>query len=199
MEAKDKIVFEITGNDFENVKKFRNQHKDCFQGMAGEQFEYSYIPTGLGTAISVKCSCGQVIKLGDFLDYDSGEYNEDQNRVSTEEDKKNEKFEEAALRILQMKNPRLCRMAFGKDQDFDLIYMISTYGIASLADERIGKCILWMNRRDTNGKRIENYKNLDEKEKIEAFFKFFEEHVREELLKYDCKNKKLLEILELVK
>ena len=58
METKDKITFEIEGNDLKNVKKFRKQHKNCFQGMTSEQFEYSFTPTGLGLAASVKCSCG---------------------------------------------------------------------------------------------------------------------------------------------
>ena len=39
METKGKILFEITGNDLRNVKKFRKQHKNCFQGVTGEQFE----------------------------------------------------------------------------------------------------------------------------------------------------------------
>ena len=40
METKDKITFEIEGNDLKSVKKFRKQHKNCFQGVTGEQFEY---------------------------------------------------------------------------------------------------------------------------------------------------------------
>lgn len=43
---------------------------------------------------------------------------------------------------------------------------------------------------------IDNYKNLNEEEKIAAFYKYFEEHVREELSKYDCRNKDLLDALE---
>lgn len=195
METKDKITFEISGNDLKNVKKFRKQHKDCFKGMACDQFDYSFTPSGLGLAITVKCSCGQELMLGNFMDFDSGEYDEVENRVLTAEDHKNKKFEDAVQRILQMKNPQLFRIGFRKDQNFDMIYMISAYGIASVADERIGKCILWLCDRGKHGEEIDNYKDLSEEEKIEAFYKYFEDHVREEVLKYDCKNKRLLEAL----
>ena len=196
METKDKISFEIDGNDLKNVKKFRKQHKNCFQGMNGEQFEYSFMPTGLGLAASVKCSCGQKLTIGSFMDYDFGEYDEYENRVLTEEDHKNKKFEDAVLRILQMKSPRLFRIGFGKDQSFDMIYAISAYGIASVGDERIGRCILWLCDRGKNGEQIKNYEGLNEEEKIAAFYKYFEDHVREELSRYECRNKGLLDALE---
>ena len=199
METKDKITFEIEGNDLKNVKKFRKQHKNCFQGVTGEQFEYSFTPTGMGLAASVKCSCGQTLTIGSFMDYDSGEYDEYDNRVLTEEDHKNKKFEDEVLRILQMKSPCLFRIGFGKDQNFDMIYAISAYGIASVGDERIGRCILWLCDRGKNGKEIRNYEGLNEEEKIAAFYKYFEEHVREELRKYDCRNKGLLDALEIRK
>ena len=196
METKDKITFEIEGNDLKNVKKFRKQHKNCFQGTTGEQFEYSFTPTGLGLAASVRCSCGQSLTIGSFMDYDSGEYDEFENRVLTEEDHKNKRFEDAVLRILQMKSPRLFRIGFQKDQSFDMIYAISAYGIASVGDERIGRCILWLCDRGKNGKEIWNYEGLNEEEKIAAFYKYFEDHVRDELNKYDCRNKGLLDALE---
>ena len=199
METKDKITFEIEGNDLKNVKKFRKQHKNCFKGMTGEQFEYSFSPTGMGLAASVKCSCGQTLTIGSFMDFDSGEYDEYENRVLTEDDHKNKRFEDAVLRILQMKSPRLFRIGFGKDQNFDMIYAISTYGIASVGDERIRRCILWLCDRGKNGKEIRNYEGLNEEEKIAAFYKYFEEHVREELRKYDCRNKGLLDALEIRK
>ena len=199
METKDKITFEIEGNDLKNVKKFRKQHKNCFQGMTGEQFEYSFTPTGMGLAASVKCSCGQSLTIGSFMDYDSGEYDEYDNRVLTEEDHKNKKFEDAVLHILQLKSPRLFRIGFGKDQSFDMIYAISAYGIASVGDERIRRCILWLCDHEKNGKEIRNYEGLNEEEKIAAFYKYFEDHVRDELNKYDCRNKGLLDALEIRK
>lgn len=196
METKDKITFEIEGNDLKNVKKFRKQHKNCFKGMTGEQFEYSFTPTGMGLAASVKCSCGQTLTIGSFMDFDSGEYYEYENRVLTEEDRKNKRFENAVLRILQMKSSCLFRIGFQKEQNFDMIYAISAYGIASVGDERIGRCILWLYDCGKHGEQINNYKDLNEEEKIAAFYKYFEEHVREELNKYDCRNKGVWDALE---
>ncbi len=179
METKDKISFEITGNDLKNVKKFRKQHKDCFKGMAGECFEYSFIPTGLGLMASVKCSCGQTLTLGSFLDYESGEYDENKNGVLSEQDCRNKKFEDAVQRILQLKNPKLFRIGFRAEQNFEAIYNYSV-GVAAFADERISKCILWKIDRGKHGELIENYKGMNDKEKINAFYDYFEEHVRVE-------------------
>lgn len=86
MAQKDGITFEIKGNDLKNVNKFCKQHKNCFHGAAGEQFVYSFLPTGLGLLTTVKCSCGQTLEIGDFMDYDSGGYDEEKCRVLTEED-----------------------------------------------------------------------------------------------------------------
>ncbi len=84
MEKKDSIVFEIDGKDFKNVKKFWRQHKKCIKGTACDQFEYSFVPTSLGLAGSVKCSCGQTLSVGDFLDSEPEEYDEDKFRVLTD-------------------------------------------------------------------------------------------------------------------
>ena len=67
IEKQDKITFEIAGDDLEKVRKFRDRHKNCAHGVAGEQFEYSFMPSGMGVAAAVKCSCGQVLELGDFV------------------------------------------------------------------------------------------------------------------------------------
>lgn len=189
------VVFEIKGNDYEQLKRFQKQHNDCEKGFACEQFTYSFIPTGIGLATTVKCSCGQELMLGDFMDFDAGEYDEEENQVLTEEDIKNKVFEEAAYRIMLMKNPRYYQVAFADNQDFDKIYSISAYGIASVTDERISKCIMWKNKKDENGIVIDNYKGLDEKEKINAFYDYFEARLKEELFKYNCRNQKLLNML----
>ena len=196
METKDKITFEIEGNDLINVRKFRKQHENCGQGMTGERLEYCFIPTGMGTFSSVKCSCGQTLTIGNFMDHESGEYDPDSNRVLTEEDHRNRRFEEQVYRILQMKSPRIYRICFGMDQSFEMIYAISAYGISFTGDERISKCLLWKVRRGEHGETIDNYEGLDEEKKIEAFYRYFEEHVKKELSKYDCRNKKLLIMLQ---
>lgn len=54
----------------------------------------------------------------------------------------------------------------------------------------------WLCDRGKNGKEIRNYEGLNEEEKIAAFYEYFECHVREELEKYNCKNKSLMDALE---
>lgn len=194
METKDIIEFEITGNDLKNVKKFRKQHKNCPKGMACEQFEYSFIPTGLGLVISVKCSCGQKLILGNFMDYESGEYDKYKNRVLTEEDHKKEKFEEAALLILQWKDPKIFRLGFLTDQSFELIYAFAV-GVSWYVDERIKKCILWKREPDVYREDTDNYRDLDDAGKIEKFYMYFEEGIKAELKKTGCSNERLKQIL----
>ena len=59
METKDKIEFEISGEQLENVKKFRKQHRNCVMGTVADRFEYTFIPTSMGLAASIGCSCGR--------------------------------------------------------------------------------------------------------------------------------------------
>ena len=125
--------------------------------MAGEKFVYSFIPSGLGTLGEVKCSCGQTLVLGDFMDNDSSDYDENEHSILTNEDQGNKSFEKAVLRIMQMKDPRVFRLMFLKNQTFELIYAISAYGIAYLADERVGRCILWSYSKGERGELINNY------------------------------------------
>lgn len=108
---------------------------------------------------------------------------------------KNALFEEAVLRILRMKDPKTFRRLFLKDQSFELIYDISVYGIVPLSDERVGRCILWKYSRGENGEIIDNYKNLDESEKINSFYSYFEKKILDELSKYESTNEKLLNML----
>ena len=62
------LFFEITGNDYKLLKKFEKQHKDCMMGSAGDKFTYSFIPSGLGIAIMVSCSCGRELHIGSFME-----------------------------------------------------------------------------------------------------------------------------------
>ncbi len=66
----DEIHFGIVGEDVRRLKEFKKQHEKCFEkhhDVSGAQYEYCFIPTGLGTVITVKCPCGAVLNLGDFL------------------------------------------------------------------------------------------------------------------------------------
>ncbi len=69
-ETQEKISFEIFGNDLEKVRRFREQHKACSRGVAGEQFTYAFAPSGMGVAVEVKCTCGKILELGDFVGVD---------------------------------------------------------------------------------------------------------------------------------
>ena len=191
MEETDRIVFEISGNDYKNLQKFRKQHEDCDKGMAAEQFTYCFVPSGLGLLTTVTCSCGQKLELGNFMDYESGEYDEEQCRVLTEEDHRNKRFEDAAYHILMMWSPRIFRMAFNMDQTFERLYLFAI-GKASEADDRFSKCIRWKYDRGPNGEAIDQYEGLDDQEKLDAFYRYFVERVQEELQKYDCRNESLL-------
>lgn len=63
METKDKIAFEIEGNDLKNVKKFRKQHKNCFRNwwqmvpnLAGGDDNFKSWPSGNMTIASMMFS-----------------------------------------------------------------------------------------------------------------------------------------------
>ena len=61
-EEPQKIIFEISGKDLEKLKIFKKEHEPCFEkfhDLIGAQFVYTFIPTGLGMYITVKCSCGE--------------------------------------------------------------------------------------------------------------------------------------------
>ncbi|SCX09452.1 hypothetical protein SAMN02910339_01342 [Lachnospiraceae bacterium YSD2013] len=197
METKDNISFEISGKDFKHLKKFRRQHKNCRQGFTGEQFEYSFVPTGMGTLISVKCSCGQTLELGTFMDNELQEYDEHKSRPLMEADHKNKRFEDAAKRILLIEDPHLFRIAYVADQSFESIYSLACG--ACFADKRLWNCILFK-YEIIDGKKIDNYAEYEtEKEKIDAFYAYFKEHVKIEISKYNCENKSFLEKLGIPK
>lgn len=153
METKDKIEFEISGEQLKNVKRFRKQHKKCVMGTFADRFEYTFMPTSLGLVASIKCSCGRSMPLGGFIDFESEGYDEDKYGVLTEEEKENSEFEEAAKRILFFRNPQHFRMAFRQAMTFELLY---TYviGLSAYADRRIRESILYKYNLDKYHKEI---------------------------------------------
>ncbi len=189
--SEEKISFEINGTDYVNLKKFEKQHKHCLSGTCGDKLSYSFIPTGMGLAITVKCSCGQKLSLGNFMDYDSGEYDEKKHRPLTEEDLKNQRFEEAVNAILVLENPRLFRIAMMADQRFELIYAYAA-GLSMYADERIAKAILPKIELDELHSEIKNYTGTDE-ENIQKFYKYFKKKVLDELETFHSENERLRE------
>ncbi len=198
MDTKDRISFEIAGNDYKKLKRFRKQHKDCPKGMTFEQFSYTFVPTSLGTAITVECSCGQELLIGDFIGQTADEYDEEKSRVLTEEDHKNELFEHEALFILRMKDPHMFRMMFLHDQSFDLIYgyALGVKNAMQERDDRISRCLLYWIEPGEGREIINNYKDLSEEEKIEKFYNYYCSHLKAFLSEYECKNESLLRELK---
>ena len=187
--AKDRISFEISGVDFDKLKKFKKQHEHCISGTAGDKLSYTFVPTALGLAATIKCSCGRDLLLGNFMDHETGEYDEAKYRPLTKDDLINQKFEEAVQRILMLENPRTFRVAFRKDQSFDLIYAFAI-GIAQYADPRVSKSILYKLELDEMHSEHDNYTGTDA-ENISKFFEHFKKNVLVELDQYHSENEKL--------
>ena len=67
-EENDRLTFVIEGKDLEKTKLFKKKHDACPRGIENGRFAYIFIPTTLGTAVKVKCSCGEELLCGDFLE-----------------------------------------------------------------------------------------------------------------------------------
>ena len=64
-------LFTYTAEEIDAIRKFEEEHAKCmdlFGDFSGALFEYSVVPSGLGTAKEVICGCGDKLTLGDFLD-----------------------------------------------------------------------------------------------------------------------------------
>ena len=186
--------FKIEGNDAVNMSKFRKLHEKCACGSAGDKMSYTFTPTAMGVAITVKCSCGQKLMLGNFMDYDSGNFDKEKNRPLTKEDLINKEFEEDVMNILFFEDPRSCRIASASDQTFDMIFFYAV-GLATHADKRISSSILYKYPVDGYHSQKNNYTGT-EQENIALFYKHFKEKIRGEVKKYDCQNKRLLAKLQ---
>ena len=196
MEFKDKIEFEVSGKDFTNVKKFRKQHKNCNMGMTAEQFEYSFTPTSLGLMATIKCSCGRSMTIGNFMDREAADYDEEKYKVLTEQDRKNAEFEDAVRSILILRKPQMFRIAFRKPITFELLYAYMA-GFIKHADERLGEAFLYKYDMDKYHNEVPNYKGCSEEVKIEKFFEYFINKIKEEISKYDCRNEQLIKELNI--
>lgn len=60
--------FHLNGVELKRYKMFCEEHKQCVLS-TGKEVSIIFIPTSIGTAVSIKCSiCG---KVGDITDYDN--------------------------------------------------------------------------------------------------------------------------------
>ncbi|MBP3199136.1 MAG: hypothetical protein J6N21_19345 [Butyrivibrio sp.] len=185
--------FSISKADVEKFKRFDIQHRKCPVGPVADKYAYTFVSTSLGVAITVKCSCGQKILLGDVWDKDIVGVIEEEHKPMTEQDLANQRFEDDALGIIRLKDPNVYRMVFNAEQSFDIIYAYAM-GVAEKADERISKAILYRIGLDEYYGTKQNYPGNDT-ENIQRFYTHFEQNIRDEIKKYNCKNIELLDEL----
>lgn len=60
------LVFAIEGRDFQTLEGFKKEHGDCLEkhpNMTAAQYEYSFIPDGVGVITKVTCCCGKSVLL----------------------------------------------------------------------------------------------------------------------------------------
>lgn len=137
------LSFSINGEDLRLLKEFKKMHKNCPSGMAGDKYSYSFCPTGLGTAITVECSCGKQLQLGSFWDYDINPQKQEQDlSVYTRKQAQDDSRHKIIEHILHFKNPRIRRFFYsGEGSHFEQL-MSYLHGIAFAAiDERTTKQI----------------------------------------------------------
>lgn len=66
-----KLTFEISGIELERIEEFKKKHiETCTKKQnltLGEYWTYSFIPTGLGKCIEIKCNlCGETEDVTDI-------------------------------------------------------------------------------------------------------------------------------------
>jgi uncharacterized protein CbrC (UPF0167 family) len=63
-----KVSFELHGKEPENAKAFAEKHKKCYSRSAtSEKFQYTFVPGGIGTGVSMKCLiCGEESNITDY-------------------------------------------------------------------------------------------------------------------------------------
>lgn len=67
----EKLTFTLEGKELENAEAFKKKHRESCcskQNLTlGEYWTYSFMPTGLGPAVSIKCNlCGEEENITDY-------------------------------------------------------------------------------------------------------------------------------------
>ena len=69
MGKKKQRTFTIYGKYYEKLLAFEKKHKkscgDKYDSF-GSLFAYTFVPSGLGDIVSVKCECGEVLFISDL-------------------------------------------------------------------------------------------------------------------------------------
>ncbi len=64
---KENIVFEMNKTESEKARKFAMEHKKCKPLTMGEKFMISFIPTGMGDIVFIRCLiCGEGLEVTDM-------------------------------------------------------------------------------------------------------------------------------------
>jgi hypothetical protein len=66
----NKMIFEIAGANYKELRTFQKEHKECWKknhGFTVAPYLYSFIPNEFGMLINVECSCGEEITLDDEM------------------------------------------------------------------------------------------------------------------------------------
>ena len=71
--AKKNLRFELNDNEMKNLEKF-DQHRCAFKkpfacGAAGGRLTFSFVGTGIGTLVTVKCACGKEKDITDISEW----------------------------------------------------------------------------------------------------------------------------------
>lgn len=149
------MVFEIQGKNEEILKQFQKIHAGCRCGSAMEKFSYDFCPTGLGTAVTVICSCSRKLLLGDFMD-DEPSPSEEEMSVMKEDEVRSDRVRNTLRTLLRLDNPRIFRIAFQEEQDFGILfhYVSGLYnGLCAGSENKeaaiILKCVLEEMEKET--------------------------------------------------
>ena len=163
--------FEISDVNFEKVKMFEEQHRECQCEADEGKFTYTFVPTSDGTKIIVKCACGSEL----VIDEQEKNWGEKSNRVVTEEDMNWLEFQDVVESIREMREPGAFERMWGIGQEFKTIYCCAM-GATIYSSKRNP---LLANLFPYELVAMKVFKVGTEEEKIKCFYELFEKRVKE--------------------
>lgn len=73
MKTENERTFTIYGKCYEKLLAFEKKHKesclDKYGDTFGSLFSYTFVPSGIGDTVSVKCECGETLFLCEDFDF----------------------------------------------------------------------------------------------------------------------------------
>ncbi len=107
----------------------------------------------------------------------------------------NAKFERAALLIMLLRDPMVCKTILGMEYNYGTCYAYALGIAAIVRDYRFTEAIKYRTPGVISGEDITHCTRTDE-EKLKEFFDFFNDGIVSEIRRYDCKNEALLKRLD---